>query len=65
MTEEERHRLMRSEARYDRKRGLRPILLSAHDGRLFRYFNLRKRFWSQVKTNNDLYNLARGIYDLK
>jgi hypothetical protein len=63
MTKEERQRLMRSEARFDRKRGREAILFSAKDGVLFKYFCMRKRFWSKALSLAQ-YNLMRGIYDL-
>jgi hypothetical protein len=60
MTREERQKLMRSEARFDRKRGKDPILLSAKDGKLFRYFVMRKKFWEKL-TNHAEYSMYRGM----
>jgi len=60
MTKKERQKLMRSEARFDRKRGKKPILLSAKDGKLFRYFVLRKKFWEKLTANSE-YSMYRGM----
>jgi len=65
ITTEERHQLMQSEARFDRKRGMHAILLSqVKKGTRYRYFIERRNFWKKL-TSLEYYNMMRGIYELK
>lgn len=63
MTEQERYKLMASEARFERKRGLNSFLKSGVAHIRFRYFQLRKgRNALGQRMSDEEYNLRRALY---
>lgn len=62
ISKEERQKMMRSEARYDRKRGLHSVLVG-DKGVKFRYMIARRDFWKKTMSL-ERYSLMHGVFNL-